>query len=34
MELMAEQVMPRLNDALKADEAEINAHVAAQVAAE
>ncbi len=34
MELMADQVMPRLNDALKADEAEISARVAAQVAAE
>ena len=29
MELMAEQVMPRLNDALKTDEAEITARVAA-----
>ncbi len=34
MALMAEQVMPRVNDALKADEAEITARVAAQVAAE
>ena len=34
MELMAEQVMPRLNDALKADEADITARVAAQMAAE
>ena len=34
LELMAEQVMPRLNDALKADEAAISARVAAQVAAE
>jgi hypothetical protein len=30
MELMAEQVMPRLNDAVKADEAEITARVAAE----
>ena len=34
MELMAEQVMPRLNDALKVDEAEITARVAAGLAAE
>ena len=34
MALMAEQVMPRVNDALKADEAEITARVAARMAAE
>ena len=34
MELMAEQVMPRVNDAVRFDEAEIAARVAAEIAAE
>ena len=34
MELMAEKVMPRLNDALKADEAEITARLASELMAE